>query len=58
MSQSQWDGAERDFLRGAKRGALIGVPILVVVLVGGLLLCAGLVAACLLLGLAGTAAGG
>ena len=55
---SQWDGAERDFLRGARRGALIGVPILVVVLVGGLLVCAGLVAACLLLGLAGTAGGG
>ena len=54
---SQWDGAERDFLRGARRGALISVPILIVVVVGGLLLCAGLVAACLLLGLFGTAAG-
>ena len=54
---SQWDGVERDFIRGARRGALIGVPILIVLVVGGLLLCAGLVAACLLLGLAGTTSG-
>ncbi len=54
---SQWDGAERDFIRGARRGALISVPILIIVVVGGLLLCAGLVAACLLFGLAGTAGG-
>ena len=57
MSQSQWDGAERDFLRGARRGALFSVPILIVAIVGGLLLCAGLVAACVLLGVFGSVAG-
>ena len=54
---SQWDGVERDFIRGARRGAPIGVAILIVLVVVGLLLCARLVAAYLLLGLVGTTSG-
>ena len=50
---SLWDNAGRDAIRGATWGALIGLPLLVVALVGVLLLCVGLVALCVVAGVAG-----